>query len=190
MNTISSMGDAATFKAIVERTITSFEDDQLTTIGRDAFKACTQLTSINLPAVTSIGSEAFYGCSKLVNVSLPVATSIGGYGFYACYGLINITLPSVTTIESAGFGGCSGLKRIDLPVVTAIKEGAFQSCSALTALIIRNTDSVASAGNNILSSSNNAIIYVPDDLVEDYKVTRNWATYFNRIKGLSELPNS
>ena len=40
--------------------------DGVTTIGKDAFKECTKLTSINIPnSVTAIGYMAFYRCEAL-----------------------------------------------------------------------------------------------------------------------------
>ena len=37
-------------------------------------------------------------------------------------------------------------------------------------------------------ASGTGYIYVPDDLVDQYKVATNWATYASQIKGLSEIP--
>ena len=55
-------------------------------IGSYAFKGCSVLTSLNLPAgITSIGDFAFYGCSRLTSLNLPAGiTSIGEYAFKGC----------------------------------------------------------------------------------------------------------
>lgn len=43
--------------------------DSVTSIGDQAFYACTNLTSVAIPDnVTSIGKETFYGCNSLTNV--------------------------------------------------------------------------------------------------------------------------
>lgn len=192
MNTISSMGDTAAFNAIVNRTITAFEDDQITTVGDYAFRGCSSLTKISLPAATSIGDYAFYACTSLYDVSLPAVTSLGDYAFYGCNSsqFTSLVLPSVETIGYNAFYSCNKLVTIDLPSVTRMDDNVFSSCSSLTTIIIRNTNGVVPIGNNLLSGANSAIIYVPDALVNDYKTASNWASYFNRIKGLSELPNS
>ena len=90
MNTIEKLGDEETFRNIVERTITEFEDNEIEVIGIYAFRSCSALTSVSLPAVTRIGDYAFYSCSKLTSVSLPAATSIGNFAFESCSALTTL----------------------------------------------------------------------------------------------------
>ena len=61
-------------------------------IGEYAFKGCSGLTSLNLPAgITSIGDQAFDGCSGLTSLTLPAGiTSIGSAAFWGCSGLTSI----------------------------------------------------------------------------------------------------
>ena len=68
MNTIEKLGDEETFRNIVERTITEFEDNEIEVIESSAFRSCSALTSVSLPAATSIGNSAFYYCSKLTTL--------------------------------------------------------------------------------------------------------------------------
>ena len=66
---------------------------------------------------------------------------------------------------------------------------AFSNSPALTRVILRSTAKVATLSfTSAFSNTDNAIIYVPDALVDDYKAATNWSTYADRIKGLSELP--
>jgi hypothetical protein len=70
---------------------------------------------------------------------------------------------------------------------TTINTFAFRYCSELEALILGG-DVLNPLGNtNAFNGSNsNFIIYVNDNLVEDYKNATNWITHASRIKGISE----
>ena len=177
-------------RKLIDRTISGdYSNDRVTSIGEYAFYRCSNLTTADFHVATSIGNSAFYGCSILTAADFPVATSIGEYAFYNCSNLTTVNFPVVTLIGTYAFNNCSKLTTVNFPVVTSIGAYAFQSCTALTTLILRNTDKVATLGKaNALSGANNCIIYVPDELVDDYKAATNWSTYADRIKGLSELP--
>ena len=109
-------------------------------IGEYAFKGCSGLTSLNLPAgITSIGSRAFYGCSGLTSLNLPAdITYIGLYAFYGCSGLTSLTIPTgVSIINEYAFYNCSSLTRLDLPSsIREIYHSAFMNCRNLTSLTI------------------------------------------------------
>ena len=104
----------------------------VTSIGNEAFRSCSGLTSVTIGnSVTSIGILAFYGCSGLTSVTIPNSvTSIGSNAFSGCSGLTSVTIPnSVTSIEYDAFWGCSGLTSVTIPnSVTSIEYGAFASC--------------------------------------------------------------
>lgn len=70
----------------------------VTSIGKDAFYACSGLTSIVLPnSITSIESYAFYKCSNITSVVIPCnVMSIGGAAFADCRGLEIVECHAVT----------------------------------------------------------------------------------------------
>ena len=63
--------------------------------------------------MTSIGKDAFRGCTGLASVEIPNSvTSIGGYAFYGCTGLTSVTIGnSVTSIGKEAFN-CNGLTEV------------------------------------------------------------------------------
>ena len=83
----------------------------VTSIGSDAFRHCSSLTSIVFgenSQLTSIGSNAFYGCSGLTSITIPDSvTSIGRNAFQSCYKLVEIInkSPLNITADSSNYGG-------------------------------------------------------------------------------------
>ncbi len=57
-----------------------------------AFRGCSELTSLTLPAgITKIGYKAFEGCSGLTSLTLPAGITLIDYGaFWGCSGLTSI----------------------------------------------------------------------------------------------------
>ena len=123
--------------------------NSVTSIGNSSFNGCTGLTSVTFGnSVTSIGEFAFYDCSGLTSVEIPNSmTSIGDSAFEGCTGLTFVTIPnSVTSISNCAFWGCSGLTSITIPnSVTSIGVGAFFGCSGLTSVtILKSVTSIGS----------------------------------------------
>ena len=107
----------------------------VTSIGSEAFRDCSGLTSITISnSVTSIGRESFAGCSSLTSVTIPNSvTSIGSYAFRNCSGLTSVIIPnSVMSIGESAFSDCSGLTSVTIPSsVTSIGSSAFYNCMNL-----------------------------------------------------------
>ena len=120
----------------------------VTSIGGGAFRDCSRLISIHIPSsVTRIGKSAFYGCSSLTSIHIPNSVaSIGQYAFSRCSSLASVTIPSsVTRIEPTTFWDCSSLTSVTIPSsVTSIEAYAFSGCRSLTSVTIPS--SVTSIG--------------------------------------------
>ena len=141
--------------------------DGVTSIGDDAFKGCTSLTSVTIPdSVTSIGWDAFAGCTSLTSVTIPDSvTSIGRHAFQNCTSLTSVTIPnSVTSIGMSAFDGCESLTSVTIPdSVTSIGNAAFYNCTSLTSVTI--PDSVTSIDVNAFAGCTSLTsVTIPDSV--------------------------
>ena len=138
--TVTRIGDEA-FRECTDLTSVTIPNS-VTEIGIYAFAGCSGLTSVTIPnSVTSIGFGAFLGCSGLTSLTIPNSVAFTGYDtFGGCTGLTSVTLPNgITVIESGLFCGCTGLTSINIPnSVTRIERKAFAGCTGLTSVTIPN----------------------------------------------------
>lgn len=132
-------GDAL-LDSLLDRSITEYNDHDLTYIGDAAFNSCTKLVKIEVPNVTCISSYAFEKCYSLTSISLPSVTELNQQVFRDCTSLESVYLP-VFTGENGGisnrnpnylFQGCTSLKSVTLPeVFRAGSFGMFRDCTNL-----------------------------------------------------------
>ena len=117
-----------------------YQDLPVRSIGRAAFRSCSNLTSIKIPnGVTSIGYCAFQYCSSLTSVTIPEGvTRIASNAFQDCANLTSIAIPnSVTEIGEYAFSGCSKLESISVGnSLAGIEYNAFDGCRGLTGVYI------------------------------------------------------
>ena len=122
---------------------------KVTSIGREAFKNCSELKSVTIPVgVTGIEWEAFRFCKGLASVTIPEGvTHIDVNAFCDCGGLKSVTLPSsLKNIGWGAFGRCVGLTSVTIPnSVETIWHDAFNGCSELKSVVI--PDNVTSIGD-------------------------------------------
>lgn len=218
--TDASGSNANELDSLITREISgAYTNDRVTQIGEYAFANCTEITDINLPNVINISYNSFRGCTKLKAISLPHCQVAGGSSFYGCSNLEAVSLPSCHTLGTGALGsafwGCSKLSQVSLPLVTTImsftfrdtviqkidflsvnniESSAFIYARQLDTLILRNSNVCVlkniDAFNSTKIAAGTGYIYVPDNLVDSYKIATNWVTFANQIKPISELEGS
>ena len=196
-------------RSIIDKSITSYSDDELTSIGAYMFYNCSKFTELNAPNVESIGEYAFQGskvktmyfpkltnlvantfrnAKSIVSLDLPNCTQLGNASVYSCTALTSINIPKVETLVRACMTSCTSLEYVDLPICTQIGTQAFNKCTSLKTVILRSETICTLDGTDAFSGcSALESIYVNDALLEDYKVATNWSDYASQIKPLSEL---
>ena len=130
-------------------------DDDILTVGSDAFKGQTSLIGVTLPnSVKTIQSGVFYGCTSMTDIYLPSSlTTVQSGAFASCTGTLHFngeTLPdkccqnaaSITAVvlgekvEKLGafaFDGCKALTSVNFPEsLKEIGQDCFRHCTSLT----------------------------------------------------------
>jgi len=108
--------------------------DTVTTIGDEAFKKCTGLTTVSIPQGVTIGNRAFEDCTGLTTLSIPEGVRVGKGAFYGCIGLTVLSIPEGVTVGRGAFIGCTGLNALSIPQGVRVGKRAFSRCTGLTTL--------------------------------------------------------
>ena len=211
-NTITSLGNSAFYYCY--SLISIKLPSSITSIGISALSNCYSLKSIFLPnTITSMDDSSLYNCVSLTSVTLPNSiTRLGENVLANCYQLKSIFLPNtITKIGIAILNNCFSLTSVTLPnSITSLPRSSLVNCYSLTSVILPNSltnldiyaigycynlkqviinaDSVVTIQSDSFSANAyNTKFYVPDNLVEDYKVATNWVKFADRIYPLSSL---
>lgn len=186
--TVNVSGGGGNEDALLDGSLTTLYNDQITSLRGSVFYAYSALKSVSLPNVTEISGHRSFNQCGINTISLPKVTTIPNYTFNECQSLTSIpkeSFPLLTTINDYGFYNCQHLEIADFQSLTKIKGNAFARCFLLSTLIIR-TNSVCEL-NNITAFDNtpmrgrdgkSGIIYVPFSLVDSYKTASNWSTIY------------
>jgi hypothetical protein len=136
---------------------------RVTTIGKNAFNSCNNLTSITIPnSVVTIDEGAFSDCGGLTSIIIPNSVNtIGRAAFYACTALTSITISSS---------------------VVTIGELAFYFCRSLT-VITNHATTPQSINANVFTTVNKSActLRVPAASVAAYRAADGWKDFANIV---------
>lgn len=162
----------------------------LTEINFLEFEYFTGLTTIGSGATTQDSGWA----RKRIKISLPTGlTSIGHKIFTACnfYAQDQLVIPaSVTSVGSeTGFSNITTLHDIIFLAAALTRFQGYYLLNNTTAnLVFPNATAVPQGAGSL--GSFKGYIYVPDALVDDWKVAASWSSLASRILPLSQWSQS
>lgn len=192
INEIPSGGGTEVEDAIVTKTLTSYENSRVSSIGSYAFYIYNNLIMVSFPNVIDIGGYAFWNCSALTTISFPNVTSVGNYAFCSCVSLTTINFPNATYIGSYTFRYDHLLTTVSFPSATYIGSYTFGSCYNLLSLYLLGSSIPTLVSTNAFittpissyTTSTGGVygsIYVPASLYNSYKTATNWTAYSSRF---------
>ena len=191
---------------LISLNLNNFDTSKVTNM-MGMFSECSSLISLNLSNFDTSNvvdmNSMFSGCSSLksIDVSNFDTSNVTNMNsmFIFCSELKSIDVSNFDTSNvvdmNSMFSECSSLTSIDLSSFNTSNvtdsDGLFAGCLNLTSVIINRPEVFRLTGANgfLLTpiEAGNGYIYVPDDLVETYKISYGWTQFANQIKPISEL---
>lgn len=172
----------------------TYISDKITSLKTRAFEQLQNVTNISLPNCTTfLGERTFRAATNLKSVYLPNLTTIQNAAYtFSLTSLTELELPNLTSVTGTALcNNATVLKTVKLPKLSSSIDSSWFGSTALSILILGSNElnplSNINAFANTPISSGTGYIYVPDDLVESYKIATNWSTYADQIKPISEL---
>ena len=150
---------------------------KVTSIGKNAFRLCENLSSVVMPnSVITIEKWAFCDSEMKSIIFSSNLSRIEQEAFNGCKKLKEINLPEkLITIDVGAFAYCESLKSLVIPKnVMSIGAGAFKECSGLRSITVDKENKVYDSRNDcnavILSSNNTLVIgcastIIPQDIM-------------------------
>ncbi len=106
--------------------------DHISTVGRETFRGCTALRTVDMPAAVRFGEGAFRS-SGLTTLNAPALTAVGTRALEGT-AVTELTLPALTDIGYRAFANMKNLTSAVLGPVTRMDAYVFSSDAALTSV--------------------------------------------------------
>jgi hypothetical protein len=186
----NSVTDIASYAFAHDGAITSISGPEVLTINENNIFDCSNLTSVYLPKVTRIGRATagntagvvLTRCYALRTLHLPELLEANGTGNFQSLGQTNepitIVLPKITAIGGSNLRDLKA-EAVDIGPNLATLNGYnfYSSYGYYNNIILRKTDDVVAAPSSNCISGIRATtkVWVPEDLIDDYKAASNWS---------------
>ena len=163
------------FQDMTSLTNVTFASNNVTRIGAQAFKGCSNLATISLPSsVSYIGTSAFENCNKLNTINLQNVSYIGNSAFKSAFSSIptssvELNVDKANYVGREAFKGTSGLKTINFAnntVLQTVANSAFMS-SGITSLDLSQATKLLTIDDSAFQSCTSLTeVKVPKSLKE------------------------
>lgn len=194
---LEKIGDYAFCQAYALTTVSQAENGSLKTIGKYAFAGSMlegegkmHITSFRFDeGLVSIGQDAFFGNVDIKTLSFPASLeTIDAYAFYGMTSLESVEFASdskLTVLSTAAFYNATALKKIVFGARSSLQQMqgiCFAQCKAVESLVLTSSEVVTMGNNSFVSEQ--AVVYVPDRLVDSYKTNPSWKKF--EIRAVSQ----
>lgn len=197
---IDSISTSQGLDDYIKDDLVDYINQKLMQLGQYKFYYMPTIHNVKCDAVINIEKYTLYSCPSLKHLYFPSVVSIGERVFHTL-GCENLILPNLKTMGAACFVNTTTLKRLIIPKCTLMGTSAC-STTGIYLLDVGNISLIPSSStmsnltilvlrNNVLTTLENRRciqsveeIYVPQDLIEEYKVATNWTTYADKFKPL------
>lgn len=192
LNIVSGSSSSPKFNELVDGSIVSLEESDLSGINEireNTFSNCTSLTSVAIPSnVTTIGANAFQGCSNLQTLTLNEGVETIGANAFDGINASEIEIPNtVNVLESEVFANNTALTSIIIPDgVAELKDNVFSGCTNLNEITMESTTPPIVTETSIPSSV--TAINVPYSAYDSY--LEEWSTNTDEMVRLPAIPST
>ena len=168
-------------------------ENGVTSIGKNAFRGCTKLSTVHLLGnTTNYGEDVFRDCNALETVNINSLNEWCNSTFYNAnanpltkarqlsqYGNLQTTIyipDGVTSIKSFAFYNCSSIQNLTIPEsVTSISSTAFTGCNNLVSVMAKSKTPVSDAST--FTNRKNAVLHVPAGSKSAYQIANYWKEF-------------